>query len=125
MILAQVKVPLAWSVFADRPFIAMAPTSSFRAMTDAAFLQVGLAVAPLFECAFLGTTGHLVGAGLGITALPRLTLPLTGAPGLLWRPLDKPLLQRKIGVVMRARRSLAPAAGRLLDILIAEATRSA
>jgi hypothetical protein len=53
----------------------------------------------------------------------RVTLPLTGAPGLLWRPLRKPLLRRKIGVVVRARRSLAPTASRLLDILIAEAPR--
>jgi len=121
--LAGDKGPLAWSAFTERPFIAMAPSSSVRAMTDAAFLQAGLAVAPLFECAFLGTTGHLVAARLGISALPRLTLPLTGAPGLVWRPLRKPLLRRRIGVVVRARRSLAPAATRLLAILIAEAPR--
>jgi LysR family carnitine catabolism transcriptional activator len=55
-------------------------------MTDAACLKAGLALAPLYECAFLGTTGSLVAAGLGITALPSLTLPLLGATGLTWRP---------------------------------------
>ncbi len=101
---------LPWSVFAERRFIAMARSSSVRAMTDAAFLQAGLAIPMLYECTALGTTGHLVAAGLGITALPRLTLPLTAAPGLVWRPLVQPTIRRHLGVVTRAGRSLSPAA---------------
>lgn len=114
------KGPLPWSVFAHRPFIAMAPGSSVRAMTDAAYLKAGLAVAPLYECAFLGTTGNLVAAGLGITALPRLTLPLVGAAGLVWRPLVRPTLDRSIGIVTRVGRALAPAAEGFLQALIME-----
>lgn len=123
--LAAVKGPLAWSVFTTRPFVAMASTSSVRTMTDAAFLQAGLAAAPLFECSFLGTTGHLVAAGLGITALPRLAMPLTASANLIWRPLRKPLLRRRIGVVLRTRRSLTPATSRFLEILNAEAASAA
>ncbi|WP_407520249.1 LysR family transcriptional regulator [Methylobacterium oryzisoli] len=101
---------LPWSVFRNRPFVAMASTSSVRQMTDAAFLQAGLAIPPLFGCAFLGTTGHLVAAGLGITALPRLTLPLLAQLGLVWRRLEKPLMRRQMGLVTRTGRTLAPAA---------------
>ncbi len=101
---------LPWSVFAERPFVAMAPESSVRQMTDAAFLQAGLAIPPLYGCAFLGTTGHLVAAGLGVTALPRLTLPLLGRLGLAWRRLERPVMRRHMGVVTRAGRTLAPAA---------------
>jgi len=110
-----------WSVFRTRPFVAMAKASSVRAMTDAAFLQAGLAVAPLYECAFLGTTGHLVAAGLGITALPRLTLPLIGAAGLVWRPLVRPSLDRSIGVLTRVGHAPSPAAERFLAVLLDEA----
>ena len=88
----------------------MDPTSSVRAMTDAAFLQAGMAIRPLYEGAFLGTTGNLVAAGLGITALPRLTLPLTGAAGLVWRPLVKPSLRRALGVLTRVGWLPSPAA---------------
>lgn len=115
----------AWSVFAQRPFVAMAPASSVRLMTDAVFLQAGLAVTPLFQCAFLGTAGRLVAAGLGITALPRLTLPLAAPPGLAWRPLARPATRRQMGIVTRANRSLSPAAAVLLDLIVAEARRAA
>ncbi len=110
-----------WSCFTRRPFVAMAPHSSVRALTDAAFLQAGLAVAPLYQCAFLGTTGRLVAAGLGLTALPRLTLPLTAAPGLVWRPLTRPAMVRQIGIVTRTGRTPSPAAARCLDLVRATA----
>ena len=109
---------LDWSVFAAYPFIAMAPGSSVRALTDAAFLQIGQPVAPLYECAFLGTTGHLIANGLGITALPQMTLPLVSAPGLVWRPLENPTLRRATGVVRRAGRALSPVAEIFLADLI-------
>lgn len=115
--------PLPWSVFEGRPFVAMAPESSVRQMTDAAFLQAGLAVPPLYGCAFLGTAGSLVAAGLGITALPRLTLPLLGGLNLEWRRLERPVMQRKIGVVIPVGRSLSPAALRFLSVLKGQAKR--
>lgn len=108
---------LPWSIFQGRSFIAMAPASSVRAMTDAAFLKAGLSIAPLYECAFLGTTGNLVAAGLGVTALPSLTLPLLGALGLKWYPLAKPSLERSIGLITRVGRALSPAAERFLEEL--------
>jgi LysR family transcriptional regulator, carnitine catabolism transcriptional activator len=109
--------PLPWSVFEGRPFVAMAPESSVRQMTDAAFLQAGLAIPPLYGCAFLGTTGHLVAAGLGITALPRLTMPLLGQLGLVWRRLERPVMRRQIDAVTRVGRTLAPAALAFLAVL--------
>src|SRR4051794_25479153 len=108
---------LPWSVFESRPFVAMAPESSVRQMTDAAFLQAGLAVPPLYGCAFLGTTAHLVAAGLGVTALPRLTLPLLGSLSLQWRRLERPVMQRKIGIVTPVGRTLPPAALEFLSAL--------
>lgn len=109
--------PLPWSVFQTRPFVAMAPESSVRQMTDAAFLQAGVAIPPLYGCTFLGTTGHLVAAGLGITALPRLTLPLLGQLGLVWRRLERPVMRRQTGSVTRIGRTLAPAAQAFLAVL--------
>jgi LysR family carnitine catabolism transcriptional activator len=115
--LARDDGPLPWSVFQGRPFVAMAPESSVRQMTDAAFLQAGLAIPALYGCAFLGTAGHLVAADLGVTALPRLTLPLLGRLGLVWRRLERPVMRRQMGAVTRAGRTLAPAALALLAAL--------
>jgi LysR family carnitine catabolism transcriptional activator len=119
------EAAVGWSVFEPRRFVAMAPGSSVRAMTDAAFHQAGLAIKPLFECAFVATTGNLVAARLGITALPRLTMPLIGAAPLVWRKLARPVLSRRLGVVTRTGRALSPAADHFLATLHAVARRLA
>ena len=112
--------PLAWSVFGARPFVAMSPASSVRAMTDAAFLQAGLSPRPLFECAQLATVVGLVGAGLGVSALPTLAWPILAHAGLHARPLCEPVLSRSIGVVTRSGRPLSAAAAALLAALTTE-----
>ncbi|GGF02314.1 LysR family transcriptional regulator [Aliidongia dinghuensis] len=111
------EAEIGWRAFADRPFIAMAPTSSVRAMTDAAFLQLGLSAKPLYECSHLATTVSLVAAGLGVTALPKLTLPLVNAAGLVTRRLTEPTMRRSIGVLTRTGRALSPAAERFFELL--------
>jgi LysR family transcriptional regulator, carnitine catabolism transcriptional activator len=116
---------LPWSAFKGRPFVAMAPQSSVREMTDAALLQAGLAIPQLYGCAFLGTTGHLVAAGLGITALPHLVLPLLGQPTLVWRRLERPVMRRQLGIVTRNGRTLSPAGQTFLVSLEKEASRVA
>ena len=109
----------AWSVFSEKPFVAMSPASSVRTMTDAAFLQAGLAVKQLYECAHLATVGGLVAAGLGITALPRLALPIIGE-SLASRTLTGPTLKRSIGMVTRAGEPLTRAGHNFLSALEAE-----
>lgn len=99
----------SWQVFADRPFIAMSTGSSVRAITDSAFVECGLAVAPLFSCGFLATARALVHQGLGITALPGLTVPLMAEAGLVWRPLIEPVRRRSLGYVRRIGVTLSPA----------------
>lgn len=109
----------AWSVFVKHPFIAMSAASSVRTMTDAAFLQAGLAVRQLYECAHLATAGGLVAAGLGITALPRLALPIVG-DSLVSQTLKEPTLIRSIGMVTRAGEPLTRAGHNFLAALEAE-----
>ena len=120
---ASGRGPVSWSVFKDRPFVAMAPETSVRRMTDAAFLQAGLSIAPLFECGHLATTGRLVSQALGITALPRLTLPVIDFAGLTTRVLVRPIINREIGVVTREGRSPAPAVRAFLAVLQRESQR--
>lgn len=112
-----------WDLFTTRPFIAMAPGSSVRAATDAAFLQRGLAVAPLFECGFLATARALVNAELGITALPSLSVPLIAEAGLIWRPLKAPLIRRSLGIIHRHGITLTPASVHFIDHLLSVAER--
>jgi DNA-binding transcriptional LysR family regulator len=113
----------SWTVFAERPFIAMSQGSSVRTMTDSAFLECGLQVAPLFSCVFLATARAMVFNGLGIAALPALTVPLMAEAGLVWRPLVDPVRHRSLGLVRRAGATLSPATRDFIDVLRVEIRR--
>jgi LysR family transcriptional regulator, carnitine catabolism transcriptional activator len=99
-----------WRELAGQPFVAMARGTSVRALTDAACAQAGLTVRPRFEVAHLATAGALVAAGLGITALPSLTLPVLGRGPFVVRRLEAPRMVRRIGIVQATGRTLSPSA---------------
>jgi LysR family transcriptional regulator, carnitine catabolism transcriptional activator len=99
-----------WKLFTAQPFIAMAPLSSVRNGTDEAFARARLAIRPWFECSHLATLGGLIAEGLGVSALPRSTLPLLGPGRFAWRSLRRPVVARTVGLARLARRTLPPAA---------------
>lgn len=111
------KSTVAWSAFASRTFIAGSFKSSIRPITDAAFLQQGLAVVPAMEYPSIAAAGALVAAGLGLTALPRLALHLISNDELVSIPLRRPAMSRPIGLVTRAGRSLSPVSRAFIESL--------
>jgi DNA-binding transcriptional LysR family regulator len=106
-----------WSVFAGRPFIPSAGSSSIRPLVDAVFLQKRIQVEPALEFSSIAMAGALVRAGVGITALPRLALHLIAREGLAAVPLRGPSLSRPIGLVTRAGRSLSPITRAFMETL--------
>ena len=108
---------LTWEDLATEPFLAVGPESSVRRLTDAAFAQVGAGAAPAAEASNVATVGGLVAAGLGVAALPALVLPLLGPGRVVHRELVAPVVERRLDVVVRARRTLPPAAAAFLDLL--------
>ncbi|WP_232491780.1 LysR family transcriptional regulator [Novosphingobium kaempferiae] len=102
--------PAQWSVFSEHPFIAMAPRSSVRELTDAAFNIAGLSVRGLYDCTQLATVGALIHAGLGITALPLSTLGMLHSDRIATRELEQPSIIRRIGIATLSGRTLPPAA---------------
>jgi LysR family carnitine catabolism transcriptional activator len=101
---------IGWDVFETHPFIAIAPLSSVRIVTDRAFSEAGINARPLFECTHLATVGGLIEAGLGVSVLPPSTLPLLGPGPFVWRPLAGKPITRVLGIARLARHSLSPAA---------------
>jgi LysR family carnitine catabolism transcriptional activator len=117
--------PAPWKVFRELPFIGMEPRSSVRMLTDAAFAKADISTPALYECAQVATVGGLISAGLGVSLLPRSTLPLLGSDGAIaWRTMRPPRVSRTIGVSRLLGRTLAPAADALLAELMAERTNS-
>lgn len=108
---------VAWEELAGHPYLAVGRDSSVRRLADATFAQLDAVAAPAAEAGNVATVGGLVAAGLGVSAMPALVLPLLGSGPLVWRPLVRPVVHRRLDVVMRARRTVPLAAHRFLDTL--------
>ncbi|WP_327392386.1 LysR substrate-binding domain-containing protein [Streptomyces sp. NBC_01186] len=108
---------VTWEELAREPFLAVGRDSSVRRLTDAAFAQIEAHTAPAAEAGSVATLGGLVAAGLGVSALPALVLPLMGAGPVVCRPLAGPVVDRRLDIALRARRSLPAVTERFLEAL--------
>jgi LysR family carnitine catabolism transcriptional activator len=105
---------LEWRDFAGEPFVALARTTSVRLLAEAAFVHAGLGLDPAYEVEQIPTAVALVKAGLGVTALPGLTLSMVQVTGLVARPIGGPPMRRQIGVATLAGRTISPVAQSLV-----------
>ena len=81
-----------------------------RRFADIAMGQSDLLIRPRYEVEQIPSAVALVAAGLGITALPSLTLAMFSHRALAMRPLVAPVVQRRLGVLtLKERTPSAPA----------------
>jgi len=113
-----------WRDLKPFPFIALARTSSVRRLTDAAFTYCDINPEPAFTVEQIPSAAALVEAGLGITALPALTLSMFKGQELTTRPLKEPEIRRSVGVITPERRTPTPPAKELLAQLAEEFRRA-
>jgi DNA-binding transcriptional LysR family regulator len=93
--------PVAWQAVAAEPEVALTPDSALRHLVDAARAAAGLpAGTPAFEVRQITTALALVGAGLGVAALPEAAAPLLPAT-VAMRPLRAPVIAREITAIAR------------------------
>jgi len=83
--------------------------SGSRPLIDAVMSEQGVRVRVVQELGHPATVFGLVEAGVGISVLPRLALPVPAGASLLARPLV-PRAERTVELVRRRDRSLSPAA---------------
>lgn len=104
---------LDWAELAGEPYIAFDTGSSIRRHTDRAFPNAR----PALEARNIAAVAGLVAAGLGVSAVPGLVLPLMGFAGLGHLPLSGPEVHRRVVVIRDPARPLAPAADAFLRAL--------
>ncbi|HSV20586.1 MAG TPA: LysR family transcriptional regulator [Casimicrobiaceae bacterium] len=107
--LARVR-RLSLADLAGVPLVLMDRHSSVRSIVDRAYATHGKVPLPAYEAAFMATAMGMVRAGLGVTVLPASAFELATATDLAIRALDDPALERTLGLVQRAGRTLSPAA---------------
>jgi len=106
---------LTLASLAGYPFIQMARSTSVRQALDAALHP--LSMKTILEVEQLATVGGMVEAGLGISAVPTLTLYQFRSPRIVVRPLPLPTLTRSI-VLIRRDASLSSAAQAMHDLVV-------
>jgi DNA-binding transcriptional LysR family regulator len=114
--LARRKV-LNWKDTVEERYISVAKSSGNRTVIDAAL--AGIEKHPVIFCEVNHVSGvlALVEAGLGVAAVPGLSV-LPGRPGgIVGVPLANPEIKRTLGLISKRDHSMAPAARTLFDML--------
>jgi DNA-binding transcriptional LysR family regulator len=92
------------------PFLLLTSPTYVRIVLDQAFADAKQKFEPIYEAINPGTIGGMIETGLGITALPEMTMPTIMRPDLISVPIAKPAINRQIGILTRRGESLSPAA---------------
>jgi DNA-binding transcriptional LysR family regulator len=92
------------------PFLTLASHTNVRSILDRAFQDAGFELDPKYVFCHHYTLGGMVEAGLGITALPSMSLSILGHPRLMSARVVEPQVTRVIGVLRRPNDTLSPAA---------------
>jgi DNA-binding transcriptional LysR family regulator len=112
---------VAWADLVAHDFVSVSQNSGNRLLIDQAL--AGLPQRPTIVCEAQHVTGllGLVEAGLGVAAVPAMAMPAKDHPVLVSVSLDSPVVTRRMGLIRRRGRSLAPAAQELYDAFAAMA----
>jgi len=108
---------VTWVEISDEKFIALQKPSNIRYLIDASLQENNIYLNIEYETNQLTTIGKMVSTKLGISAVPDICTEIFQAYGVECRPLVKPSISRKIGIVTRSRYPLSSAGQTFADML--------
>lgn len=109
---------VSWADLGDHRFITVGRASGNRLIMDLALAGAKTRPRPHYEVQHLSTSLGLVEAGLGVAALPRMSLPAGSHPLIASIPLTDPTVTRTVGVVRVPRARASPAAEQFYRMLL-------
>lgn len=108
---------IAWGELRQEKLISVSRTSGNRLLIDNALSGLSQRPVAFHEVSHVATLIHLVHAGLGVGAVPSLSLRAPEPLGVVGVPLVKPTIGRVLGLINRRDQALSPAAAALHAIL--------
>ncbi len=105
---------------AGEPFVRLAEGFGMRHLADELCARAGISPPTVFEATEIPTMEALVGAGFGVAIVP-MPRPDRAEPTVVYIPLADAGAKRHIGLAAATDRTLAPAARRFADFVIADA----
>ncbi|WP_153100629.1 LysR family transcriptional regulator [Paraburkholderia hayleyella] len=110
------QAAVAWHELEGQRLVMLDYASGSRPIIDAVLASHGVKVDVVQELGHSATVFGLVEAGVGMSVLPWLALPLPAGAALVARPLV-PRAERTVELVRRRDRSLSPAAQAVWDLI--------
>jgi DNA-binding transcriptional LysR family regulator len=112
------KRSVTWVELAKYDNISVSKSSGNRLLLDQALAHVPGRPQALYEAQHVTTMIGLVEAGLGVAAVPSLSMPAADHPLLVSVPITDPVVTRQVGLIRRKGRALSPSAQQLYDFLL-------
>lgn len=108
---------LSWKDTVDERYISVAKSSGNRSVIDAAL--AGIEKHPVIFCEVNHVSGvlALVEAGIGVAAVPGLSVLEGRQDGIVGVPLINPQIKRTLGLISKRDHTMAPAARTLFEML--------
>ncbi len=108
--LAKGTSPLPWSKLEKYSFAAMSHDTGVNALLNATEGLPQSVYSPDFEVLTIVALAGIIEAGLAITALPKLAMPRLSEPGLVFRELTDPVVERQVYIITRKHDPLSKSA---------------
>lgn len=108
---------IEWAQLAGEPFIEFGAESSIEGPVRRALDDAGTVTGPTVQAQNVGAVAGLVAAGMGITVVPRLVLPMISFAGLAHVPL-MPTVERTISIVHLADRRQTACTRAFIDSIL-------
>jgi DNA-binding transcriptional LysR family regulator len=111
------RAELSWKDTVDERYISVAKSSGNRSVIDAAL--AGIEKHPVIFCEVNHVSGvlALVEAGIGVAAVPGLSVLPGRQDGIVGVPLINPQIKRTLGLISKRDHTMAPAARTLFEML--------
>ena len=116
---------VTWAELREHDFMTVDKASGNRLVLDLALAMKRERPQACFEVRHVSTLVAFVESGLGVAAVPRLSMPRKGHPALVSVPIVDPEVTRTVGLIKRRGRSLSPGAEHLHEMLRAVAKKQA
>jgi DNA-binding transcriptional LysR family regulator len=110
------RAGVAWAELAGQKMVAVSRQSANRLLVDQALAALAERPVWFYETEHVAGALGLVAAGLGLAALPRLSVP-PRHEALCCVPLVEPVVSRVVGLITRRGRALSPTATRLCELV--------
>ncbi|ERS83890.1 LysR family transcriptional regulator [Halomonas sp. PBN3] len=107
---------LAWATLLTRDFIALQRPSMVRRLLEQQLTAEGMRLPTAFESHQLATVGRMVASGLGVSAVPSLCRRQMEELGARCLPLEGPVIERDVGILVQG--ELSTSALALREVIV-------